>query len=563
MTTAHEPRRIELQAERDGKKTQAERNRLGQFATPTSLARDVLDYGLAQLKPGCPIHFLDPAFGTGAFYSALRAAAGAAQRPIASARGIELDPHYAEPAQALWRDTPLRLEVADFTRLPTPDETDKANLLICNPPYVRHHHLARDEKCRLQTLSSERVHIRLSGLAGLYCHFMALAHGWMDEGGVAGWLIPSEFMDVNYGRALQHYLLNEVTLLHIHRFDPNDVQFDDALVSSAVVWFRKCPPPAGHSVVFSFGGRLSTPAISKRVAVCDLEGATKWTRYPEHAPDAKHQGFRLGDLFEIKRGIATGCNDFFILDEAQTEALQLPSRFLRPVLPSARHLTTDHVKADPHGLPLLEKRRFLLDCELPEATILSEYPTLWMYLQTGLERVASRYVCRNRRTWYTQEQRLPAPIVCTYLGRSDRNAHPFRFIRNESAAIATNVYLMLYPKPELAKQLEHRPGMMQAIWQALNAIPAQTLLGNGRVYGGGLHKLEPRELANVPANSIAALAGLLPKQQVQQFDLFDMDRDQEASIDDAPSAAIGMNIEPMSPQQPTRLSLNANPFREG
>ena len=48
-------------------------------------------------------------------------------------------------------------------------------------------------------------------------------------------------MDVNYGKAVKHYLLSRVTLLHIHRFDPNDVQFADALVSSAVVWFRNKP----------------------------------------------------------------------------------------------------------------------------------------------------------------------------------------------------------------------------------------------------------------------------------------------------------------------------------
>jgi len=42
------------------------------------------------------------------------------------------------------------------------------------------------------------------------------------------------------------------------------------------------------------------------------------------------------------------------------------------------------------------------------------------------------------------------------------------------------------------------------------------MLGEGRVYGGGLHKLEPKELANVPAAVIAALlAGTFSESQIQ------------------------------------------------
>jgi adenine-specific DNA-methyltransferase len=45
-------------------------------------------------------------------------------------------------------------------------------------------------------------------------------------------------------------------------------------------------------------------------------------------------------------------------------------------------------------------------------------------------------------------------------------------------------------------------------WQGLNDITPAQLLGEGRVYGGGLHKLEPKELANVP---VPQLMELLPK----------------------------------------------------
>jgi hypothetical protein len=39
----------------------------------------------------------------------------------------------------------------------------------------------------------------------------------------------------------------------------------------------------------------------------------------------------------------------------------------------------------------------------------------------------------------------------------------------------------------------------------LRDLPLEAMLREGRVYGGGLHKLEPKELANVSAESIAAI----------------------------------------------------------
>ncbi len=513
-----EQRRCALQTELDGHKTQAERNKLGQFATPTILARDVMAYGLNVMPARMPVRFFDPAIGSGSFYAALLAVAG--DRKIQSAQGFEIDPHYGLPAQDLWKAEQLEITLADFTKATPPAaNSGKPTLLISNPPYVRHHHLDGEEKVRLQALSKKAANVRLSGLAGLYCHFMAIAHAWMADDGIAGWLIPSEFMEVNYGRQMKQYLLREVTLLHIHRFDPNDVQFDDALVSSAVVWFQKRKPAADHQVRFSYGGSLQAPAIERKISAADLAKTDKWTRFPREEVEVRHEGWRLSDLFAVKRGLATGDNKFFILDEAKVAELDLPAKFLRPILPSTRYVKADVIEADGKGFPLLDKRLFLIDCNEPEEVVQRDYPTLWAYLQTGIEKVAGGYLCQSRRFWYAQENRHASPIVCTYIGRSDHAGRPFRFILNRSKATATNVFLMLYPQPILAAKLAADPGLIRRLWAALNQIDAATLLGNGRVYGGGMHKMEPKELGNVPADALATIAGLAKKHANEQLEL--------------------------------------------
>ena len=498
----HENHRLTLQSALDAVKSQQERNVLGQFATPTELAKDIVSFSQSLLSSDLPIRFFDPAIGTGSFYSALRTLLPPDK--ITAAEGFEIDPHYAAPAQKFWAKTPLKIHLGDFTTaIPPQDEASRFNLLVCNPPYVRHHHIINGEKTRLQNAALKASDIKITGLSGLYCYFMALSHTWMAENGIAAWLVPSEFMNVNYGMSIKRYLLTKVNLLRIHRFDPNDFQFEDALVSSAVISFRKEQPAKNNTIEFTFGGTVANPKVRKFVSAEILLREPKWIRFPLADIRDDKKKITLGDLFHIKRGLATGDNNFFIFTREKIEDLQLSWKFFRPLLPSPRYLADDHIKADSHGNPLLDKQLFLLDCRISEREIKSQYANLWNYLETGKPKVSERYLCRSRKPWYRQEDRSPTPFVCTYMGRSDKkNGRPFRFILNESKAVAVNVYLMMYPKSSLSLALTNDPSIIEKIWACLNRIDARLLIEEGRVYGGGLHKLEPKELANVPIDNI-------------------------------------------------------------
>ncbi|MCC6134589.1 MAG: SAM-dependent DNA methyltransferase [Gammaproteobacteria bacterium] len=497
-----ENQRLFLQRQLDSRKTPTERNRLGQFATPTLLAVDILKYAATLIPENEKVRLLDPAVGTGAFFSALLKVFP--RERIAQTLGFEIDPHYGEPAKPLWAQSGFTIRMADFTR---ESPVCRFNLLICNPPYVRHHHLSSSDKTRLQLCTHQVSGMRISGLAGLYCHFLGLAHPWMTEGGIGGWLIPSEFMDVNYGKAIKHYLLEKVTLLHIHRFDPSDIQFADALVSSAVVWFRKAPPPKNHQVKFTFGGTLNEPKVSREISVDLLAHESKWSRFPQASAPRQNATTVLSDFFQIKRGLVTGDNSFFILERQEIASRNLPMEVFRPILPSPRYLPDNEIISDSNGLPLLERSIFLLDTQLPEEEIRECFPTLFAYLEEGKTcGIHQRYICRHRTPWYSQEHRPPSPIVCTYMGRGDvKNGRPFRFILNSSKATVANVYLAMYPKPRLAQALEGDSTLIGRIQDVLNRISPDQLLGQGRVYGGGLHKLEPSELGNVDVSAIAAL----------------------------------------------------------
>jgi predicted RNA methylase len=524
---AIEVRRQAIQAALDASKSAAERNRLGQFATPYALAVEITRYvrfvADSELRT---IRFADPALGTGSFYSAALAVFGLER--MERAVGVELDPAFCKAARDLWEPFGLEVVQGDFTSLVTSPRCPVApNLILTNPPYVRHHHLDHEEKVRLQSLAYRMTGVKVNGLAGLYVYFMLLATAWMENGGYAAWLVPSEFMDVNYGMALKRYLTDHVTLIRVHRFEPEDVQFGDALVSSVVLVFRKAPPPSGHMVEFTFGGTLLQPHVTDLIALEQLRESRKWTVYPTHASNDRQTSstaddVTLGDLFRIQRGIATGNNPFFILERREATSRGLPERYLRPILPSPRFLKTTVIEADHAGYPLVEPQLCVIDCDLPEAVLRVRHPALWDYLQTAeVLGIKAGYLISKRNPWYKQEQREPAPFLCTYMGRGSGEKRPFRFIWNKSQAIVTNLYLMLYPKDSLAQLLQEHPDYAAEVFALLEKVSGHELRGEGRIYGGGLNKIEPGELARISASVFVARWPELRRAVHRQAGLFD------------------------------------------
>ena len=489
VTTVETARQRE-QSRIDATKPLEARRSLGQFATPPDLARAIVRETTHFLVTAAPVEMLEPSAGTGAFLSAFFAEASC---HVSKILAVEFDPTFHEAQKRLWHGFPVESRMADFTSL----QPDRAvDLVVANPPYVRHHDIKACDKKRLQASVLAETGLHLSGLAGLYCHFLLLSVKWMKPGGVGVWLIPTEWMSVNYGSAIRSFLSERVRLLRVHRFASEDVRFSDALVSSCIVWFRK--EPSAETALFTTGTDMSHPDHSENVPIASLRQANKW---PPIETVETSSAPRLRDFFTIRRGIATGDNPFFIVPEEKAREKGFPRALLKPILPSPRHLKTNFVQSDADGTPTNVRRQFLLDCtgkdkkEFPESVL--------AYLAEGEQTTAMKKLCAGRIRWYDQEQRVPSPILCSYMGRGDGTGAPVRFILNESAAIATNSFLMLYPKGALRRVFNESAENREAAWRCLLAIPAGEFRRAGRCYGGGLQKMEPRELGDLACPALA------------------------------------------------------------
>ncbi len=462
-----------------------DRNAHGQFATPNELAKAIVRETVALLEGFEKPDVLEPACGSGSFISAVLSAV-----PNAQVFGVERDSDYFDAAKKCFGHN-TKLLCTDYLSW---ESCQKFDLIITNPPYVRHHLIDRNLKNSFRNTCKVKG-IAFSGLSDLYCYFLIKAMDDLRDGGIACWLIPEEFLSVKYGIAVKNHLLNSYSIPRIHCFASEDTKFEDALVSSCVVWVKKEKSEIDAPTRFTFGPDIEHPMACRFSTKSELLARNKWGVQQNERGEMQFK-----ELFRIKRGIATGANDFFILDRKKAAELGLPTLFLTPILPSARYVKVNRITGDQDRNPTNIDFQYLLDCSENEIDVMNNYPHLWAYLQTGMHLKDESYICKHRKVWYWQDKRNPPLFFLTYMGRGGKDTAPFRFILNESNAIANNSFLLLYPTDVLAQKLEAGELTVDTLLQSLNSIAPEVLVSGGRQYGGGLKKIEPKELGEIYIN---------------------------------------------------------------
>lgn len=477
MKKSIEKQRIAEQKRLDDERSQEQRNINGQFATPFELASQIVEIAFA-MNPDAQ-SCLEPACGTGSFLSALNGVFTGLQ-----ITAIEKDSAYCEVASRLWSSCSTAVVCCDFFDFA--EHADSGfDLLVSNPPYSRHHHIPQSSKEKYQCVSKKLTGVKLSQLAGLHAHFILSGTSLLNEGGVGAWLIPAETFSVNFGKPIKDYLTSIASIERIHFFDESDLQFGDALVSSCVAFVRKKKQASKDRIVLTKGGTLNSPLLSMTLTADELRAIPKW----QHAfRSIRTSKTVIGDLVRASRGVSSGDDKFFVKSRDEWHQLGITDDWLQPVLPPPRYLSVDVLTADDEGWPVETNRamlridRSVKDEDMPDA--------LRDYLSTCSEKSRSSYTLTHRKPWYSIERRDPAPIVCTYMSRS--KSKPFRFIRNKTKAITTMAYLCVYPLAEMSE------GELDSICECLQGIDAETLIACSREYGGGLRKLEPSELMEIP-----------------------------------------------------------------
>lgn len=486
------------------------------YVTPPEYARDMAICALEAFGDSShEIDFGDSAIGTGALFLALKnlvdnESSNGSQYNIRSAIGIDVSETMAKEAFIRHSKRGLKVIYGDAI-LPEINLSQDRNLMIVNPPYNRHGRIPKDYREKIRILAENQTGITIKGDAGLHTYHLLIMDKWLTEGGVASWLLPSIFLQSRYGEAIRQYLLNNVQLIRLHLYDENMPQFSGADISTTIVTFKKSQPMKSAKVKISYGESVTEPDKTYSIDIEKLQSAIdNWRkiipRIGTNTDSLVDDGIKVKfeDLFDIKRGLATGANSFFVMQRSEAKEKGIPDIAVKPLLPKARYLPSLIIDAEADGFPNIASQLVLIDCDLEEDVIQKNHPMFYTYLQSakrnnGIDKpIVERTLVKSRKPWYSQEKRKPAPFLLTYMGRNKKDLPPLYFIFNKSNALALNTYILLYPVVWLEKLLNTTPSLYERVLDALNRSAEHTISQQTRIYSGGLQKLEPGELKSLP-----------------------------------------------------------------
>jgi methylase of polypeptide subunit release factors len=251
--------------------------------------------------------------------------------------------------------------------------------IVANPPYVRQEDIGKARKTMMASLVKRDAKLMANGRSDLHVYFWGHSFAFLKQGARLGFLTSSQWLDVEYGFALQEWLLNHFKILAIAESHAEPWFQGARVATAATIAEREDDAEARNSNIVRFvelrrpiadlvgrnGSRdmlLGAEALRDRILATNDDTTTpdwrirvvpqrellekglalgervkgkrlylggKWG-IPLRAPDlwfdllaAGGDRWRaLGELADIARGITSGCDDFFYVRDISIKSLE-------------------------------------------------------------------------------------------------------------------------------------------------------------------------------------------------------------------------------------------------
>ena len=278
------------------------------------------------------------------------------------------------------------------------EERDGFDIVIANPPYVRHERIPQEI---LHTLRAAYPVVQ-HGMADLYVYFYARALELLHEGGTLAFISSNKFFRAGYGKGIRNFLTSQTQAQIILDFGDAPV-FDAAAYPCIVITAKGEPIPN-----YTYRGLTTDNSIDLEKLNTIFESTAQTLPQSQGVqPPASSSGASaliqklmqvgtpLGKYTHGKmyRGVVTGLNEAFVIDQVtRNRLIAEDSRSVEVIRPFLRGRNIGRYSIqDPH-LSLL-----YIGWQCP----IVDFPAVQAHLETFHEQLAARPETRQGRVpWF-------------------------------------------------------------------------------------------------------------------------------------------------------------------
>ncbi len=473
------------------------RKALGAFYTPDKLAKILANWAIRSPKD----RILDPCFGGCSFLNAAIQTLNSlgSNQPAKLVYGVDRDRSVLNFAREIINQgaTKEQLINTDFLTLEPEFFKNKLfDVILSNPPYIRHHNL-KGSRFRNAVLMSKNSLIEIPGRASYWAYFVVHSLRFLSDFGRLALILPGSLLHADYAKSLRIHLAKQfksmvILLLQERVFRDTDEESIILLADG----YRK---PHKKVNIYSISD------IGELEGVCDDLKEIKYNGHLLTSNDNWLKGIisnkctniydkicvsnktsYLGDCAKISIGTVTGANKYFLISKKQSENLEIPEKFLFPIVRRSSFLK---------GLLFSDNDWFELHSNEKIGTLIlntnsgKEIPAKVLnYISFGeINGISNRYKCKIRSPWHTVPICPPPDAFLQYM-----SAGRPKLVLNYSNVSCTNAIHVINWKRQFSKRMQCSIAI--SFLSTLTQLSAEL---EGRSYGGGVLKLEPSEASRL------------------------------------------------------------------
>ncbi len=366
------------------------------------------------------------------------------------------------------------------------------DVVIGNPPYVSLHAMSGEQR-EVAAGAMLLDQFPLDKRASLWAYFVLHALMFLRQGGRCAWVLPSSYLYADYARDVRIHLKDRfsrvVEITMEQRLFSSEGAKERTVIVLADGYLTRSGEKNHRQFHVENADELEGVVSSFEN---DYAGSNGGFASPTSDAAALFDALRgkltcraLGDFIDVRIGIVTGANDFFIRSEATWLEFGIKGAEIRPILSKLNQV----MGLEFTKIGLETNRQNGLKCMLLNIGELGrKSKKVSQYLASfPPDKMAANATFKKRAYWYSPDDGRVPDAFLSYMCD-----HGPRLVLNQVKTTSTNTIHRVYFHADV--DLARKKAIAISMLTTVTQLSAELV---GRSYGSGVLKLEPGEARRI------------------------------------------------------------------